>query len=349
MITESQYDILKQSDKSIPKFSFKNKVIFGKVVKVYDGDTCQINTYINTQIQNELFRFNVRLDGYDSSELKSTNLIEESYAKVSKKVLSELIMDKIVLLKCSDFDKYGRILGRIYINNTSNNELLEVNEYMIQSKLGYPYHGENKEMFNPKMKRGQEAEYFTRLFFNCKETQYKIIPELGFLYRQHEDTKSSKNTIYNKGYKESLFYFLLENFKRAEQLKSKELSNLATKEPITPEKTYRWHSICYPLFNEFEQMFYKDKNRNLEVDTLNLLQDTSIAVWYGDCGSLSKNCVVLNTHIWGEEGTEKILDYFDSLEWKSQIIMERKNYRIKISEENSQEMLKMHSNFLEGK
>ena len=73
------------------------------------------------------------------------------------------------------------------------------------------------------MKRGQEAEYFTRLFFNCKETQYKIIPELGFLYRQHEDTKSSKNTIYNKGYKESLFYFLLENFKRAEQLKSKEL------------------------------------------------------------------------------------------------------------------------------
>ena len=145
MITESQYDILKQSDKSIPKFSFKNKVIFGKVVKVYDGDTCQINTYINTQIH----RFNVRLDGYDSPELKSTNLIEESYAKVSKKVLSELIMDKIVLLKCSDFDKYGRILGRIYINNTSNNELLEVNEYMIQSKLGYPYYGGNKEMFNP--------------------------------------------------------------------------------------------------------------------------------------------------------------------------------------------------------
>ncbi len=82
---------------------------------------------------------------------------------------------------------------------------------------------ENKAMFNPTMKRGQEAEYFTRLFFNCNATQYKIIPELGFLYRQHEDTKSAKNTIYNKGYKESLLYFLFENFKRAEQLKSKEL------------------------------------------------------------------------------------------------------------------------------
>ena len=134
-------------DKCIPKFSFKNKVIFGKVVKIYDGDTCQINIYI----QNELFRFNVRLDGYNSPELKSNNLIEESYAKISKKVLSELIMDKIVLLKCSNFDKYGRILGRIYVNNTFNNKnsLLEVNEYMIQNKLGYPYHGEKKEIFNP--------------------------------------------------------------------------------------------------------------------------------------------------------------------------------------------------------
>lgn len=80
-----------------------------------------------------------------------------------------------------------------------------------------------KELFNPKMKRGQEAEYFTRLFFDCVASDYKIIPEFGFLYRQHEDTKSSKNELYNKGYKESLFFFLFENFKRSEQIKSTEL------------------------------------------------------------------------------------------------------------------------------
>ena len=38
------------------------------------------------------------------------------------------------------------------------------------------------------------------------------------------------------------------------KFKAKELSNLATKEPITSEKTFRWHSICYPLFNEFEEI-----------------------------------------------------------------------------------------------
>lgn len=145
MISENQYDILKQSDKSVPKFSFKNKVIFGKVVKVYDGDTCQINTFV----QNDIFRFTVRLEGYDSPELKSNNLIEESYAKVSRRVLNELIIDKIVLLECSDFDKYGRILCRISVNNIFDDTLLEINKYMIQNKLGYPYHGEKKEIFRP--------------------------------------------------------------------------------------------------------------------------------------------------------------------------------------------------------
>lgn len=82
---------------------------------------------------------------------------------------------------------------------------------------------ENKELFNPLMKRGQEAEYFTRLFFDCKPIDYKVIPEFGFLYRQHEDTKSAKNSKYNRGYKESLFFFLFENFKRSEKIKSAEL------------------------------------------------------------------------------------------------------------------------------
>jgi len=81
----------------------------------------------------------------------------------------------------------------------------------------------DKELFNPNMKRGQEAEFFSRLFFECNASQYKIIYAQVFLYRQHEDSKSSKNLIYNKGYKESLFFYLFENFKRSEQIKSIEL------------------------------------------------------------------------------------------------------------------------------
>ena len=126
------------------------------------------------------------------------------------------------------------------------------------------------------------------------------------------------------------------------KFKSKELSNLATKEPITAEKTYRWHSICYPLFNEFHEMFYKGKERNIKIETLNLLQDTSVAVWYKDCASINKECIVFNTHIWGKIGSETICEYFNSLDWKSSVILERENYRVKLEKESSNEIIKMY-------
>lgn len=132
--------------------------------------------------------------------------------------------------------------------------------------------------------------------------------------------------------------------------KSKELANLATKEPITTEKTYRWHSVCYPLFNEFHQMFYNNKKRTLNIETLNLLQDLSVAVWFKDCGNISKNEIAtFNTHIWGKAGTETIAAYFDSLEWKATIFTERKNYRVKIDQEASKEVIKMCNSLEEYK
>jgi hypothetical protein len=123
--------------------------------------------------------------------------------------------------------------------------------------------------------------------------------------------------------------------------KANELKNLASSDPITVEKTNRWHSICYPIFNDFESMFYKDGNRKLDIDSLNLLQELPLAVWYVDCGKLIKNKIILNTHIWGEEGSQKIVDYLNSLEWNSEIILERKNYRVKIDESSSKEFLQM--------
>ena len=90
----------------------------------------------------------------------------------------------------------------------------------------------NKPLFNPQMKRGQEAEYFTRLFFECLPNQYEIIPHFGFLYRQHDGTKSSRNEDYNKGYKESLLFFLSENFTRSEQIKSAEFSDYLYKKMV---------------------------------------------------------------------------------------------------------------------
>lgn len=123
--------------------------------------------------------------------------------------------------------------------------------------------------------------------------------------------------------------------------KAKELENLATKEAITKEKTYRWHSICYPLFLDFHKMFYVNESRFIDINVLNLLQDMSIAVWYKDCGKINKNCIIFNTHIWDKQGTQTICNYFQSLEWNCMMFLERGSYRIKLDEKSSSEVLAM--------
>lgn len=48
------------------KFNFKNKLFKAKCVKVYDGDTITVVF----MIFGEFYKFSVRMDGYDSPEMK---------------------------------------------------------------------------------------------------------------------------------------------------------------------------------------------------------------------------------------------------------------------------------------
>lgn len=123
--------------------------------------------------------------------------------------------------------------------------------------------------------------------------------------------------------------------------KASHLSELASREPLTVEQTNRWHSVCYPVFNEFHQMFYKNDKRYIHIDSLSLLQDKALVVWYGDCGKTINDKVVFNTHIWGKSGTEKIVEYFQYLDYKPSIVIERNNYRVHLDEESSADFLQM--------
>jgi hypothetical protein len=128
--------------------------------------------------------------------------------------------------------------------------------------------------------------------------------------------------------------------------KAEQLKDLASQSPMTIEKTNRWHSVCYPIFNEFYDMFYKDGERRLKIDDLNLLHDSSLAVWFGDSGKCRGKNAIFNTNIWGKDGTESVVEYFKSLDWDVSIFMERGNYRIKMGEESSEEFLKMVASYL---
>jgi endonuclease YncB( thermonuclease family) len=122
------------------RFNFNNKIFEAKVVKVYDGDTITVVF----MIYGDYYKFSIRMDGYDSPEMKSKNPdlakkeLEKLWAIKSRDFLAGMIMDKIVLLKCKDFDKYGRILGTVELNG------MDINGTMLERGYCRTYGGGHK-------------------------------------------------------------------------------------------------------------------------------------------------------------------------------------------------------------
>lgn len=90
----------------------------------------------------------------------------------------------------------------------------------------------NKELFNPLIIRGQEAELFSRLFFKLTKDKYFVNIQRLFLYRQHAGTITTKNQDYHKSHKKSEAYILIENLKRSHSIKDFELTNILYKRLI---------------------------------------------------------------------------------------------------------------------
>lgn len=125
--------------------------------------------------------------------------------------------------------------------------------------------------------------------------------------------------------------------------KAKELEGFASVDPFTEDRngTLRWHSLCYPLFNEFRDKFYKDGKRHLQLENFEELTDIALMTWWCDSGKFKDGRVVLNTHIWGEEGTNIAVEYLGLACWDAEVYKERKSFRTRLSEDSSKHFLKM--------
>jgi endonuclease YncB( thermonuclease family) len=101
-----------------PIFSLDGEFCLGYCVKAYDGDTCTIN--INTKIG--IHQWKVRLNNFDAPEFKTHNIEEKKHAIVCRDILLELIHNKYCIVKCDKWEKYGRLLGTIFIRTIKNND-----------------------------------------------------------------------------------------------------------------------------------------------------------------------------------------------------------------------------------
>jgi len=104
-------------DSDVPFWTFKG-THEAKITEVYDGDT--LNAVILHH--NKLTKLRIRMLGYDSPEIRTKNLEMKQKGLEARDYLKSLVLDKIVRLECHDFDKYGRILGDIYISEKHVNK-----------------------------------------------------------------------------------------------------------------------------------------------------------------------------------------------------------------------------------
>jgi len=111
----------------------------GRVIKVYDGDTITIASKLPFK-KSTVYRFPVRLNGIDSPEMKGKNISDEekTAGQEAHKYLSNLILNKHVILKNVKNEKYGRILADVYLND------IHINELMLKERYAVVYDGGTK-------------------------------------------------------------------------------------------------------------------------------------------------------------------------------------------------------------
>jgi micrococcal nuclease len=130
-ILDNKIQYLEKTTQNTPFFSLKGYKLYGKCVKVYDGDTLHVNIYIF----NSFYKFKVRLLGIDTPEIRTRDLEEKKRGYQAKKFVQDKILDKIIFLHCHDFDKYGRLLVEIFELDSD----ISINDILLEQKLAKKY------------------------------------------------------------------------------------------------------------------------------------------------------------------------------------------------------------------
>jgi len=115
---------------------------FVKEVKnVVDGDTIDVIIDLGFDI---LFASRVRLAGIDTPESRTTDKAEKALGIEAKEYLKKHLKDaKSVVIRTEKMDsseKYGRILGWVYVNGDSES----INNKMINDGYAWGYLGDTK-------------------------------------------------------------------------------------------------------------------------------------------------------------------------------------------------------------
>ena len=119
-------------------FGFEGEVKRAKVVSVYDGDSVKVTF----PVKGKMYKWNCRISGIDTPELRTKDPEEKIRAFVIRDALRVKILNKVVVITCGKFDKYGRLLVDISTDGVS------ITEWLLSKGYGYAYNGGTKQIKN---------------------------------------------------------------------------------------------------------------------------------------------------------------------------------------------------------
>lgn len=130
---------LNKTNETCPAFTISG-LYTAKIVNVYDGDTVHAVMRFNGKFQ----KFSVRIYGIDTPErkLKLGTPNRDSLkaaAELARMEVVQLVLNKLVVLKCRGFDKYGRLLANIVTR-----EGVDVSQHLLAKGMAVPYFGGKK-------------------------------------------------------------------------------------------------------------------------------------------------------------------------------------------------------------
>lgn len=215
-------------------------------IVVDDGSTDDTASIINTYVQQDN-RFiyvkrpkdypkggnGARNYGYKIAKGEFVNWFDDDDI-----MLPNFLRDKINTIKTSqalvigygyyankDLDIKRTMRTATSITDLFSHYALWQSEILLPSVLFRKSFLKGKPLFNIKIKRGQETEFFSRVFFGVSSTEFEVLSSYGFVYRLHDVSKTGKSLNYNSEIVKDTSFIYHENLKRGIVLKNQVVIN----------------------------------------------------------------------------------------------------------------------------
>ena len=118
-----------------------------KILRIVDGDTIDIDIDLGFGVW--IHKERVRLEGIDTPESRTRDLVEKKFGLLSKEYVKGFLpVGKTAKLICKSYDakgKFGRILGDFEIYDSSKDCVASLVQTMINDGYGVHYEGQSKE------------------------------------------------------------------------------------------------------------------------------------------------------------------------------------------------------------